>query len=922
MTTRNMNYLHLHDSVHREREGEGDCEQHGASVTVDTASASASYDTSPGSQSQSLSPVSLQYAVDGTGNGTASDSSASTREKGHHRQQPSSSSTSQQQQQQQQQSSGYAWSVASRWLGNNSHSNSHGNGVTVSPTPQLSQSQSQSPSPSPPNENIVMPMTPRTYHRLKQKQKQKQKQQHQQHQHPHPHHQHQQKQRRVLVHHGHGTHHPKHGHYGNGTHSLVYTIIAVQLVLLLVICLGTLPYMLTLVHYSHSVVHDHAHIHARSSSSGSGSSSIGASASGANGSSSPFAHLLTPSQQQAQAAQQQQVPSHSDTTMPSSFFLRHTPAEDKEHEHTRTMSHPSTTNMGTMKQGNLPVDDSSSSETTTDTNNVIHAIMGYDSEEGVAEAKSASLQSFTTLMDDASLAPDVPLVDLDLPLIHIVNSRFMQDQAELLHLSEARLDLFETFCFPGMAGQTVQPDPPTGNANGDTNDDASTSSTSSNAAHIPTVDELKQYRFLWLLKVDPDLDEVSLQRLIELMAPHPNFFVLGSNVNYGIGVRPGSWRGGEAGAALLNHGSSEKSGQVGQGGDTTIYTGALPLLKYAHAARESKIVVETRLDADDGLPFHYLEAMGNTALEKLSPPDSPTTLDADALTTNSLNHQAEDSAHQHAKWLYWCAHESINWYPTAMYKGLKDANVEDIVLQRDPGRFTIDAKGHDGHPICLTPGLSTGLAVGVSYDDMPHIGHFTLMHDLQLLQSQVSCGLDDIRYCLHVVDMRPIRSRTPTSAGMKNLQLEGKGVSDNLVEKQWNYVMEVFGITKTSVYDTNLKMQRSLIHILQDNFKGQCTTGHSCKKDTKTTLLEMIRMVGGQAAVDELPSKPLIYQKKALRAAAAAQQNEHGNGDARKNGDTNVVDSSVKEIKQKLAEQLQKGAMQAQRQAQKKAGTP
>jgi hypothetical protein len=58
--------------------------------------------------------------------------------------------------------------------------------------------------------------------------------------------------------------------------------------------------------------------------------------------------------------------------------------------------------------------------------------------------------------------------------------------------------------------------------------------------------------------------------------------------------------------------------------------------------------------------------------------------------------------------------------------------------------------------------------------------------------------------------MRPIRLRTPTSAGMKNLQLEGKGVSDHLAEKQWNYVLAVFGITKVSAYETNLNIQRHL----------------------------------------------------------------------------------------------------------------
>jgi hypothetical protein len=79
-------------------------------------------------------------------------------------------------------------------------------------------------------------------------------------------------------------------------------------------------------------------------------------------------------------------------------------------------------------------------------------------------------------------------------------------------------------------------------------------------------------------------------------------------------------------------------------------------------------------DHHEGLPFHYLEAMGNMALDKLSPPDAPLLLDADDLTTNRLNHHQDkdhqSNAHEHAKWLYWCAHKSINWYPTAMCNGL------------------------------------------------------------------------------------------------------------------------------------------------------------------------------------------------------------------------------------------------------------
>lgn len=425
--------------------------------------------------------------------------------------------------------------------------------------------------------------------------------------------------------------------------------------------------------------------------------------------------------------------------------------------------------------------------------------------------------SILSRADIEAIRPDIPFMDLDLPLIHIVNSRFMQDQADLVHLAEARLDLFETFCFPGMKGQTIEPE-------------------GLDPGRPPTREQLERYRFLWILKVDPDLDPAIRDRMVRLMRPYPNFFLVGSNLNFGVGVRPGSWRGGEAGAHILE-----------ERDDVSVFAGSLELLKYAHLMREHKIVVETRLDADDGLPFHFLEAMANTAVHKLSP-------------ASEQHRDTEDVPQRSADWLYWCASESINWYPTAMYKGLEKANADEIELEQDPGRFTIDAKGNNGAPICLTPGLSTGLAVGVSFEDMPQFGHFTLMHEIKYYDG--SCGLEDMMQCLRVVETRPIRSRTPTSAGMKNLKLEGKPVSNTLVDKQWTYVENVFGVERDAVYKTNLHMQRNIVPILQDNYRGQCTTGHSCKRETKDTLKKMIEQVGGQKALEALPSKPLVFLRK------------------------------------------------------------
>ena len=52
---------------------------------------------------------------------------------------------------------------------------------------------------------------------------------------------------------------------------------------------------------------------------------------------------------------------------------------------------------------------------------------------------------------------DIPVPNAtEWPLIHIVNTRFMQEQGPLNTLGMARLHLFLTFCFPTMISQTSQ----------------------------------------------------------------------------------------------------------------------------------------------------------------------------------------------------------------------------------------------------------------------------------------------------------------------------------------------------------------------------------------------------------------------------------------------------------------------------------
>jgi hypothetical protein len=158
------------------------------------------------------------------------------------------------------------------------------------------------------------------------------------------------------------------------------------------------------------------------------------------------------------------------------------------------------------------------------------------------------------------------------PLVHVVNTRFMQEQGNLTALAKARLALFQVFCLPTMRNQSTQ-------------------------------------QFLWIIKTDPNLDPDVLAALAEELRPFPNFFLVASNNNFRINEDfPGAWRDGA---------------EVQDLSQSIVYTGDQALLENAmafHRSTDPYPVIETRLDSDDGLHLDYLKAVQNAAIDILKQP--------------------------------------------------------------------------------------------------------------------------------------------------------------------------------------------------------------------------------------------------------------------------------------------------------------
>jgi hypothetical protein len=354
------------------------------------------------------------------------------------------------------------------------------------------------------------------------------------------------------------------------------------------------------------------------------------------------------------------------------------------------------------------------------------------------------------------------------PFIHIVNSRFMQNQGNLTGLARARLILFENFCVASMTHQSLlrfgqHPAP-----------------------------------FLWIIKVDPALNHDILQELLLLVKDYPFIYVVGSNVNYGIGIHPGGWRGGQAGSDVLG---------------STIYSGDLDWLRIAHSARREKAVLETRLDADDGLHVAYLAVIQSEAAKRLR-----------------LTHNDTNASHQ--EWMYWCPMNRLDWNPSPPRS---NATKYGIFLARKSSKS------------CITPGITLGVSVGVEEMSIPRFAHQSLYEQLRSNKAyRPSCGS---RKCLDLLTepiLGAIRSRTPTSAGMRGVVAEEADFTAHLVHDVgkdpaiWELLDKEFHVTHESTVKANQYLQTHFVQVVENNLSGQCTPGHSCKNSTKEALQKLL----------------------------------------------------------------------------------
>mmetsp|Transcript_3513 Transcript_3513/g.5355 ORF Transcript_3513/g.5355 Transcript_3513/m.5355 type:complete len:431 (+) Transcript_3513:139-1431(+) len=334
-------------------------------------------------------------------------------------------------------------------------------------------------------------------------------------------------------------------------------------------------------------------------------------------------------------------------------------------------------------------------------------------------------------------------------IVHVIQTRFMQSQSNLIVLGEARKKLFETITLPSIVAQTSK-------------------------------------RFLWIIRTDPNLNPTLRKSLVELLVPYPNFLLVGSNSN------PEGFRHAYAVKDITN---------------SSLFSGSLEVLQRFHDVSQSRILIESRLDADDGLHFRFVDFIQTMARKELQS--------------------------QQKSWMIFCAHHHLEWHHTNPYKKgmMKDSSYGYVVATKQDS--------------CITAGLSFVYGLGAERRDLPSGGHHILHRAVPICNSTRHLS------CIHsTTQLQPgaLRGRTPTSAGMLNvvtgdygnIQLSHHMKDIDFQDQIWKGLRKVFGVKKGELAVLQQYLKQNVVEIAQDNLEGQCTKGHSCKNSSKSSLQAIV----------------------------------------------------------------------------------
>ena len=363
-------------------------------------------------------------------------------------------------------------------------------------------------------------------------------------------------------------------------------------------------------------------------------------------------------------------------------------------------------------------------------------------------------------------------------ILHVVISRFMQGQSTLKALAEARLRLFETFCLPTMLNQDAD-------------------------------------NFLWFVMTDPSLDPELMERLQNLLKPRPNFYLLKSNAHMLTTS--------DVTAMLLSNDEYNNIDRAGAN-QTIMLSGDIDLLRNQMLDPNRSLLLETRLDADDGLHSATLSMIQETA---------------NALPGDTRGWQIICS-NIHFEW----RNEEVLAFDNSKNKTKNNNNT----LVSSPGTLRLV---HES--MCVTPGYTLVRHrehPSIDFPTWPKLGHH------RVIAQWPECKFQDESFVGMVVESNngnathdcwkrmqlfpsAFRSRTVTSAGMRGMQTPTRSPqkTKNQTQILWEHVQQDFNIAPQQAVSVSQYMRDHLEGIAADNLKGQWYVSRNENKRKDTPLV-------------------------------------------------------------------------------------
>jgi hypothetical protein len=262
--------------------------------------------------------------------------------------------------------------------------------------------------------------------------------------------------------------------------------------------------------------------------------------------------------------------------------------------------------------------------------------------------------------------------------------------------------------------------------------------------------------FLWIILIDPELNPVLLGRLQQLLQPYPHFFLY-KIVSQEIDLQ-------DLNLSLVASGDKDL------------------LIQAAYEARIT-ILMQTRLDADDGLANMYIEQTQRTAMETLQP-------------SNSLRPQG---------WMIQCVKKHFEWH-----YNLQKNETSDLTGWL---RMSVTPS------FCVTPGLTLAVAPnGQSWKKDEPLPIYP--HD-RITRRFPRCSVDIRTECFHTLneirEPAALRSRTPASSFMRGV---GTTETRNTLENDWNKMERDFGMDRKTLIQTRNYLMGNVEAISKENLES------------------------------------------------------------------------------------------------------